>query len=308
MIIEVSQERFRKAFSSDPHPFLSEKFLDLNKHKVERLVRLLPDNDKPSIGLIAGVKDGVLLSPFSAPFGGFHFKHENVYINEIDNYLGWLTEYLRNNDLIGVKITLPPDLYHRTFNSKVVNSMVRNKFRTSLPEITNWIELRKFSGVFSQKNSREYYHQALRNGLKFHQVTESKDIEDAYKIISDNRAKFGRPIYMSLEDILNTGKLWPVDFFKVCTRDNQSCAAAIFYRSRSDIAYAVFWGDNETGRKLRAMDFIAYQLISFYKDLDYSYLDMGISTEMGVPNEGLLRFKESHEAVSSLRFKYEWHV
>jgi len=186
--------------------------------------------------------------------------------------------------------------------------MVRNEFVPSLPEITNWIELEKFKGEFSQKNSREYYRQALRNGLRFEQVTEDSDKEEAYNIISDNRTKFGRPIYMSLEDILNTGKLWPVDFFKVFTRDNGACAAAIFYRSRSDIAYAAFWGDDETGRQLRAMDFLAYQLISFYQALNFSYLDMGISTEKGEPNEGLLRFKESHEANSSLRFKFDWHV
>lgn len=308
MIIEGSQERFRKAFPTDPHPFLSDQFLDLNKHKVERLIRLLPDTDKPSIGLVAGIKDGVLLSPFSAPFGGFHFRHENVYVNEIDSFLTSLKEFLLINSYKGVEIILPPDLYHRTFNSKVVNSLIRNEFLSSLPEITNWIELGKFNGEFSQKNSREFYRQALRNSLKFEQVTQGKAIEDVYRLISDNRTKFGRPIFMSLRDILNTGKLWPVDFFKVCTIDNDPCAAAVLYRSRSDIVYAVFWGDNETGRQLRAMDFLAFQLISFYKELDFCYLDMGISTEKGKPNEGLLRFKESHEAVSSLRYKFEWRV
>jgi len=308
MIIEVSQERFRKAFPTDPHPFLSEQFLDLNKHKIERMIRLLPDTDKPSIGLIAGVKAGVLLSPFSAPFGGFHFRHENAYVNEIDSFLASLKVFLLNNNYKGVEIILPPDLYHQTFNSKVANSMIRNEFLSSLPEITNWIELGKFNGEFSQKNSRKFYHQAIKNGLKFEQVTEDNDIEDVYRIICDNRTKFGRPIFMSLNDILNTRKLWPVDFFKVYTRDNDPCASAVLYRSRSDIVYAVFWGDNETGRQLRAMDFLAYQLISFYKELNFSYLDMGISTEKGEPNEGLLRFKESHEAVSSLRYKFEWRV
>jgi hypothetical protein len=49
------------------------------------------------------------------------------------------------------------------------------------------------------------------------------------------------------------------------------------------------------------MDFLVLQLWSHYKALGYRYIDLGISTESGVPNEGLLRFKETHECVSSLR-------
>ena len=36
---------------------------------------------------------------------------------------------------------------------------------------------------------------------------------------------------MTLEDILETGNLWPVDFFKVNSADNSIVASAIFYRS-----------------------------------------------------------------------------
>jgi hypothetical protein len=42
----------------------------------------------------------------------------------------------------------------------------------------------------------------------------------------------------------------------------------------------------------------------YYKNLGFKYIDLGISSESGIPNEGLMRFKESHEAVSSLRFRF----
>ncbi len=109
---------------------------------------------------------------------------------------------------------------------------------------------------------------------------------------------------MTLDDILSTGELWPVDFFKVQAADKQIVAAAIFYRNYPGICYAVFWGDNEEGRPLRAMDFLVLKLFTHYKEAGYKYMDLGISTETGIPNEGLLRFKESHESVSSLRYRF----
>lgn len=113
---------------------------------------------------------------------------------------------------------------------------------------------------------------------------------------------------MTFEDILNMGSLWPVDYFKVLSEDGALVASAIFYRSHPDICYAVFWGDNEEGRPLRAMDYLAFELWSYYKALGYKYIDLGISTENGNPNEGLLRFKESHESASSLRYRFVWEA
>ena len=124
-----------------------------------------------------------------------------------------------------------------------------------------------------------------------------------YDLICENRSKFGRPIYMTLDNILSTGEIWPVEFFKVESGKN-IVASAIFYRNHNEICYAVYWGDNDEGRPLRAMDFLLLNLFVYYKEAGFRYMDLGISTENGIPNEGLLRFKESHEAISSLRYRF----
>lgn len=307
MLIEIDSERYRKLFTADPHPFISESFIQLNKYKVDRIAYLIDDADKPEIGLIAGVREGLLSSPFSAPFGGFHFRKEIMYITEIDHFIASLKEVIISVDYKGIEIGLPPDIYHLSFNAKLINSLIRNNFKLASADITNWVDLEVFSGSFSHKNSREYYRQALRNGLSFDLVSEIDEKKEIYKLISENRARFGRPIFMSFSDVEETGRLWPVDFFKVCNPEGIIVASAIFYRYHPDIVYALFWGDNETGRPLRAMDFLSYNLWVYYKDLGYKYIDLGISTEEGLPNEGLLRFKESHESISSLRYIFSYY-
>lgn len=308
MLIEVDARTYQQYFPNDPHPFISETFTELNRRKVDRILRLANSHGKVSLGLVAGVKNRILLSPFSAPFGGFHFRNEILYVNEIDDFILSLKSFIISQELSGIEIILPPDIYHQTFNAKTVNSLIRNGFKPGIPDITGFIDLHYFKETFSQKNSREYYRQALRNRLKFGVAIDQEERIEVYELIRQNRAKFGRPIFMSFEEIINTSKLWPVDFFKVLFLDNKILASAIFYQSHSEICYAVFWGDNELGRPLRAMDFLAFNLWLYYKKLGYRYIDLGISTETGQPNEGLLRFKESHESISSLRYRFSWYV
>lgn len=307
MLVELDAATFHKFFPVDPHPYISEPFVELNKAKADVIIRLADVSDKPSVGIIAGVKDGILRSPFSAPFGGFHFRKEILHIGELDDFLSTLKDYIISKNYKGIELILPPDIYHATFNAKTVNSLVRNEFQYHTPDLTSWIDLHNFNGAFTQKNSKEYYRQALRNDLLFEQVSDEKEERQIFEVIRENRARFGRPIYMTFEDILNTGKLWPVDFFKVESPENKIVASAIFYRCHPDICYAVFWGDTEEGRPLRAMDFLAFNLWSLYKEAGFRYLDFGTSTDSGIPNEGLLRFKESHEAITSLRYKFYWN-
>lgn len=308
MLKEVNEDVFRHIFPADPHPFVSKSFIDLNSTKVDRIVWLVDPAEKPEMGLVAGIKDNIMLSPFSAPFGGFHYKKENMYTDVIDAFMAFLKEYLNNNQIREFKITLPPDIYGQTFNAKCISSLFRSGFQNSVPEVTSWIDMTLYNGTYKMKNSREYYRQAERNGLSFSQTFDPGEMKIAFEIIRDNRARFGRPIYMTFDDILNTGKFWPVDFFVVKTPENQIVSSAIFYRFHAEICFAVFWGDDDLGRPLRAMDYMILHLWSHYQKAGFRFIDLGISTEESIPNSGLLRFKETHEAVSSLRFRFSYQT
>ena len=46
MILEVNAKTYKHYFPNDPHPYISEAFVDLNKGKVDRIVRLIEDKKK----------------------------------------------------------------------------------------------------------------------------------------------------------------------------------------------------------------------------------------------------------------------
>ena len=305
-MLNIESDQFNYYFPTDSNHFISEKFTILNAHKVAKVVRLVQDMDKVSIGLIAGIKNNVLLAPFSAPFGGFHFKNESVYSGVIESFIEDLIAYAYAERINEIKIILPPDIYCPSFNSKVLNTLMRMGFHINISEITNWVDLSIFKGVYSHNASRTYYNQAVKNKLEFLKTDSVIDQQSIYNLIADNRARMGRPIYMTFIDVLETAALFPTDFFKVINPEGNLVAGAIFCRAHPTIAFAVFWGDSQQGRPLRAMDYLIFQLWSYYKQAGFSYIDLGTSTELGVPNEGLLRFKETHECISASRFSFSW--
>lgn len=305
MIVEVDKSAYREQFPEDPHPFISDGFIEINHHKVEKILYLVSVANT-SLGLIAGLERESLKSPFSAPFGGVHFRHEKLYVSEVMDYMSSLLDFCRSRSITTFSITLPPDIYHPTINAKLVNVFTRLGFASDLPEITNWVDLAAFRGNFGKRSAREYVGQAMRNRLRFEQTADSDNFEKIYDLVVQNRKRQGRPIHMRFDELSRMNRLWPVDYFSVYDSGNRLVAGAIMYRKHPAIIQAVFWGDSEEGRPLRAMDFLTYGLWNHYKQLKYTYIDLGISTENGIPNEGLLRFKETHDCTSSLRYRFTY--
>lgn len=303
MLTEVDSKVYCHHFPFSPHPYISDAFIELNITKVDKIVRLLADNSKVSIGLVAGIRDGVLISPFSAPFGGFHFKNDNIYVSEIEFFVEDLVKYVILNSLNRIELTLPPSIYHLSFNTKLINVLIRNNFKMKFPEITNWVDLESFI-EFTNKAAKKYLKQAIKNNLNFQLLNDTRDKINVFEIICQNRSRFGRPIYMIFNDLMNVNNLWPVDFFGVRDFEGSLVAGGVFYRGHKDIVQGIFWGDSEEGRPLRAIDFLSYKIWNYYKECGFKAIDLGISTEEGIPNEGLLRFKESHNSFSSLRFGF----
>lgn len=304
MLKEISEKEFYTIFTSTQNPFLTKEFYTLNKEKVEEVKFLIIDEPKPCIGMVLGCVDHSLLSPYSAPFGGVHFSHSNIYIDKIETFAENLKDYFYFHKYNFFKCVFPPSIYGVSFNHKMINAMVRKGFRMETPELTSYVDLKEFNYRFSHKSSREYYNQALRNEIVFKPVLEDETKQEIVALIKENRERSGRKLRMNFEDFKNIEGIWDVNYFGVFNLESEMVAGAIFYVfPNKKIVYTAIWGDSIAGRNLRAMDFLTFESWSHFKKSDYHYIDLGISTEdNAVPNEGLLRFKETHEATTEMRF------
>jgi hypothetical protein len=179
-------------------------------------------------------------------------------------------------------------------------------YNMAKPEINNWVDLNSFNNIFVERKANQGYREAIRNNLKCINVSDIKLKSEAYDIIVKNRALFGRKTKVSFAELMDRSKIFPVDFFLVKDRNEESLGSAVFYQGHPKIVQGIFWGDTLYGRQFRSMDILAMHCYQHYKKFGYEYIDLGISSEEGIPNEGLLRFKETHNAISSLRYTFSW--
>jgi len=226
-----------------------------------------------------------------------------MHSSEIDLFVDELIACLQCQEVEEFRFTLPPDLYESRINAKLVSSFWRKGIFPNLPEITQWIDLEKFDGSYPQ-NVRKSLNNCSKRGLSFSFCDSSEDVSSIYEIIRENRMRKERPIYLSLEDLFAVKQLFPVDFGVVKDSYGLIIAGAVVYRPNSSYLYVVFWADSESGRAIHGMDYLAHSLCNYYKSQKFCSLDLGISTEIGIPNDGLLGFKASHCAVSSLRYSF----
>ena len=280
-------------------------------HKVDRIVRLVDSEKDVCIGLVAGIKNNILCSPFSAPFGGFHYKNETVFYDRIYDFLYNLKQYITDQKLDGLSITLSPNIYNPSINAKLVNAFIRLGYTMQTPDIYNCVDLRHFEGEWCKSEVRQNCNRAIRYGLTFSHVTDEISVKEAYEIISENRKSQNRNIHMSLRDILVVNNVIPVDFFLVKDGNGEGVGAGVFYRGHDKVVQGIFVGDLLSARKLGAIDLLFLNLFNYYKEKGYDFIDLGKSSSNGEPNVGLVRFKEIHNCISTLgytfslnRFKY----
>ena len=303
MLVEVSKEEYRRRFTTDPHMFISEAFISRVENRCDRVVRLMEEGDS-SMGLVAGIKDGILQSPFSAPFGGFHYSHEHQFYYTISDFLGDLREYIRKEGLKGISVTFPPDLYQTNMNAKLVNAFTLQGYTMATPDITNWADLKNFDGSWAKYVVEQNCRKAVKHGLTWSMVDDRKSMEDAYSVILRNREEQGRKIYMTLDDLLDMSNIVPVDFFLVRDNEANAIGAGVFYRGHEKIVQGIFMGDDVEKRNLGIMNLAYKNCFYHYKDMGFDYIDLGTSSLEGEPNVGLIRFKELHNCHTSLRYTF----
>lgn len=288
------------------HIFNTVAFAQLNSDKVERVHYLSFDDPKTCFGIVLGESNGVLRSPFSAPFGGFLEKGTHG-LERMEKAVDVLADYARERSL-KLLITLPPLVYDETKMSKWVSVMIR-KMQLRHIDLNYHLDISHVSHYSSVINSsaRNHLNQALRQNYCLHKLNSDNrdDVARVYNVISCNHKERGFPLRMTFEQVWQTiSNVVSADFF-VLEHEGCDVAAAQIFHVAAGIAQVVYWGDIRQYAKLRPMNYLAYSLFGYYADNGLRILDIGPSTENGIPNYGLCEFKESIGCSVTMKYSFE---
>jgi hypothetical protein len=293
---EVSSEQYKEIIREPFHVFASASFNALNATKVESIHYLVFKDSKYRMGLIAGCVQQTILSPFSAPFGGFTPIYEDVKISTIEEAVDLTIAWAKEKGMNELKLTLPPPIYFESYLAKMSNVLFRKNFCVANQELNFHFDLAKLTPEYTQaiwRNARKNLTIALASNLSFSHCITLQEKETAYEVIKRNRLVRGKPLRMQWEQVLATTQTVPADFFLVATKEGRATAAAIVFNVAPQIAQVIYWGDIPDFQQLKTMNFLSFKVFEYYKEKDFRIVDIGYSTEDSVPNYGLCEFKES---------------
>lgn len=292
-INEVTEQEYTLQFQHHPHVFNTTAFAQLNAHKAEAVHYLLfvDDKGKTRFGIILGERGGKLLTPFSAPFGGLSVKHGHKF-EYVDKAVDALCCYAKE---VGrdIRVVLPPQFYDSSIIAECINVLSR-RAELQYIDLNYYFPMSKFTAYedFLERNARKNLRRAVGSGFEFVvvQPDDTDGIRRAYDIIRRNREEHGYPLRMSLQDVEATIKVVSADFF-LLRHEGEEVAAAQVFHVADGIAQVIYWGDLRAYSTLRPMNYLAYRVFAHYYREGLRFLDIGPSTEDGVPNYGLCDFK-----------------
>ena len=105
---------------------------------------------------------------------------------------------------------------------------------------------------------------------------------------------------MSLQEVMETIAVAGTEFM-VMTLDGNDVAAAQLNRVTDKVIQVVYWGDVPGYSHLRPMNRFTHDVFETCRQMGATIVDVGPSSEQGVPSAGLCSFKESIGCSVSLK-------
>lgn len=307
-ILEVSPEEYENLVGNKIPCFCRKDFLELNVDKVDKIRYLVGKDTKKRFAIAIGEKYGEWKAPFSAPFADIIYLKKDVSVEQIYAFVAGLNSYAEECGVRKVNIYLPANIYNEQSNARLMNALIGNGYHIVYEEINYSFDLRDINiDLYPTKIShmgKKNLRIGMDSGLWLHHCESLREKEEAYNIIKINRESRGFPLRMSRDQVMDTIEIVDHDLF-LLKKDEITIASSVVYRVTEDVAQVVYWGNIPGVGEYKPINYLAYELIKFYKKQNFKILDIGPSTEEGVPNFGLCTFKESIGCIPSAKFRYQ---
>ena len=302
-INRVTAQEYELLFPAPISVFNSVAFSELNKEKCVDIHYLVFHDRKPRLGLVVGEKEDRLCVPFSATYGGFSFNNQ-VSSQHYDDACVALKAFAESYNK-PLYFTPAPSIYNITDHTKTVSALIRAGGEICCLDFNQHFELARFKDYENHLDSknRNMVRKSLTLGLScYHYSNDETALIKAYEIIRTNHLERNYPIRMTLQNILDTIKIIPADVFIVNDSEGHNIASAIIFQTTKDIFQVVYWGNIAQYAHLKSMNFMSYKIFEHYYTQGLNILDIGISTERGVPNYGLCEFKENIGCCATIKY------
>lgn len=263
------------------------------------------------IGSIAGALDGgTFVAGASAPFAGPDFVRDNETVRAVDELIEQAVAHLRTLGVRRVEVRMKPP--HSNANEPaVLFSLLTRGFTVVETNLNYFIDL---SGVLSTGSYVDSLKPPARRAIRYGEqlglrsrlldTADDDGWREAYDVLRVNRESKGRPTRLPYEYVAAIRDAFRGLVRMVVVDDvDNVCAAALLYRVAPGRDVVQYWGDAKHSLPNSPMNFLVREVVHHALETGCRFLDLGISTDHGEPNHGLIQFKRSVGARAETRLE-----
>lgn len=258
------------------------------------------------IGTASGVLvDGTWTSGHRAPFGGLDLAREWTTPAEVAVLVDEVVGRLRARGVHTARVRTKPASWSAA-EPVLQQALLTSGFTVEQAELNFHIDVatRHAQGYAAslKKEARKALHHAEGLGLAFTLLDDVDHWDEAFAVLRANREAKGRPMNLELPYLRRAAEVFGDRIrMAVLTHGGAVVAAALLYRADPGREVVVRWGDHGHQLPHSPMYLLADRVVDLVGREGATRLDLGISTDGGVPNHGLVQFKRAVGADAELR-------
>ncbi|GEM_PF-1148183 len=237
---------------------------------------------------------GAWVSPGRGSFGGIYLREGARTLELLEAIFDAIESHILSVGGGRLQLALAAQAHDQGWDAIVMNVLMRRGYQISCHDLSyaRTILSEPFAALVSRGNLKNI-RRAARRGYHFSELDDS-DLGLVYGIIERNRARRGFPMTMTLAAMQMGSDTIPDHFrlFGVEVGKNLVAAAVCVPINRS-VLYVFYWAEIEGVENPSPIPTLAEGLYDYGRREGFCLLDVGTSTVRGVPNLGLIRFKES---------------
>lgn len=243
-------------------------------------------------------------SPYGASFGGPVFSQVLTY-SESTSVFSELVDYLRNERVARLSITLPPVIFDRSPNQTKILSLQENGFELRNRDITSAVSLngKEIHAAISSR-ARNMVRKAEKQGVS---VRRSAPLEDFQAVLDATFRKHGTSPTHSPEELKLLMELCPGEVLvDVAYHDETPVAGICCFGYNSRVNSSFYFANPPEYQHLQGLSLLVVNSLKQSRELGYEWFDFGLSSVQMKGRPGVFRFKESFNSSGWFRESYEW--
>lgn len=277
------------------------KFLNLAFIKDNKIIALLP-------GAIDG---GTFFSPAGASYGSFVVK--DIGLGEYEEIIDAFLFFAKKKAIRTIKLTPEPSIYSRKQNDIERFLLEYKNFKPAYHLISNAVNISQFKKKEEILESYTSMHKraTLKSFKKDVVVSESKNFDEFYTMLIENKKKFKTLPTHTLEEVKMLKKMFPdeIKLFMAHTKGKKPLAGILVFVANKKCALAFYICHYMELQEYRAVNRLFYEIMLWCKKKSIEWFDLGVSMDTSSknpmePSRSLIFFKEGIGSRGILRTTY----